>query len=90
MRHTEFVSYDQMHCDVCFTMLSAGNTEDIENLSYIMERGSLSILFDHDDELRDFIRESYDRHCAANDPPFPYYDTVWRVALDTIRNWFRR
>ena len=87
---TSFVSYEQMHIDVCRTMLSAGTPEDIDNLCYIMERGSLNIVLDYDDDLRAFIRASYDRHSVANDPPFPYYDTVWRVALDAIRNWFRR
>ena len=90
MKSPVFVSYEKMHDDVCRTMLSAGTPEDIDNLHYIMERRSLSIMFDYNDELREFIRKSYDRHSVANNPNFPYYDTVWRVALDAIRNWFRR
>ena len=90
MKSLKFESYEKMHKDVCETMLSAGTLEDMDKLQYIMDRHSLGVMFDHNDELRAFIRESYDRLSVANNPPFPYYDTVWRVALEAIRSWFRR
>ena len=90
MKSIFFVSYEQMHKDVCETMLSAGTVEDMDKLQYILDRHSLGVMFDHNDELRAFIRESYDRLSVANNPPFPYYDTVWRVALEALRLWFRR